>query len=117
MTRMHSSRTTLRPRLWSPIWTSVTLFGMLLALARTEAGTINAASASLSDVVSAINSASDGDTVIVPPGTASWTSAITITKGITLQGATTVTNTGKQNATATDLTVIEDDSPLNTNNS
>jgi hypothetical protein len=51
--------------------------------------TINAASCSQSDVQAAINTASDGDIVKVPPGTCKWTSTVTIPniKGISLQGA------------------------------
>src|SRR6266704_1133356 len=51
---------------------------------------INAASPSLVDVTTAIASAVDGDTVIVPAGTASWTGTLTITKGVSIIGATTV---------------------------
>ena len=39
------------------------------------------------DVQNAVNAASSGDTVIVPSGSATWTSTVTITKGIALQGA------------------------------
>ena len=60
-----------------------------------NAATINATSCSQNDVQTAINSASDGDTVIVPAGICTWTTihqntpAVTIpnTKGITLLGA------------------------------
>jgi len=89
--------------------------GALVSVAaQTNAATINAASPSLADVTSAVSSASDGDTVIVPAGTADWTSVLKITKGITLQGATTVSGTGTSSPTANDLTIIQDDSPLNT---
>lgn len=61
---------------------------LLLAVsARTEAAVINAADASLSAVQAAINSASSGDTVQVPAGTATWTSGITINNDISLIGA------------------------------
>lgn len=57
---------------------------------------INASSASYADVSNAISSASNGDTVKVPSGTETWTSLLTITKGITLQGngsaSTKITN-------------------------
>jgi hypothetical protein len=52
-----------------------------------EANIINATSPALSEVQSVINSAVDGDTVVIPAGTATWTSKMTITKAITLQGA------------------------------
>src|ERR1043166_293844 len=96
---------------------SMVAAGLVTTIAPADAATINAASASLADVTSAIALANDGDTVVVPAGNASWTSVLTITKGITLMGATTVTNAGTSNATASDLTIIRDDSPLNTNQS
>lgn len=76
----------------------------------TQAATVTAKSASLTDVSSAVASACDGDTVIVPEGTATWTSMLTITKGITLQGATTITGPSS-NPRMTDKTVILDDIP------
>ena len=74
--------------------------GILLpALNQAKGATIDAKSGSLADVSSAIASAHDGDTVVVPAGTASWTSTLSITKGITLRGA------------GYDATVILDDIP------
>lgn len=53
-----------------------------------SANIIQAASCSRADVQSAINSAQDGDTVLVPPGECTWSSAITIqNKTIVLMGA------------------------------
>jgi hypothetical protein len=81
---------------------AILITGIFLTVpTQAEGTTINAQSASLADVTSAIGSASDGDTVVVPAGTASWTSGLTITKGITLLGANA--NPGD------DLTVILDD--------
>jgi hypothetical protein len=61
-----------------------------------EAATINAASCSRSDVQSAIDSAGPGDTVVVPPGSATWTNSVSIDRGITLEGVgmdqTVITN-------------------------
>ena len=74
-------------------------------LGHAQAATINAASPSLVDVTAAIVSASDGDTVIVPAGTASWTLGLVVTKGITLMGQTT---TDPANKTAIDNTIIQD---------
>ncbi len=52
------------------------------------AKTVNAASCSSSAVQAAINSAAEGDTVIIPPGTCIWTSGVTISgKGITVNGS------------------------------
>ena len=70
-----------------------------------QATTFSAASPSLADVRAAIASAADGDTVIVPTGTAAWTSTLRITKAITIQGETT---TDIPNGTANDQTVIID---------
>src|SRR5262249_26084354 len=70
-----------------------------------EARIINASSPSLADVRAAIASAADGDTVIVPAGTAAWTSTLRIRKAITIQGQTT---TDIPNGTANDQTVIID---------
>jgi hypothetical protein len=61
---------------------------LVLAFARLEgATTINANSASQSDVAAAIASAANGDTVIVPAGTATWTQTLPVKKAITIQGA------------------------------
>ena len=62
------------------------------------AAILTSPSTSSTDVQNTINSASDGDTVIVLAGTSSWTSAVTINgKAITLQGsgtALTIINNG-----------------------
>jgi hypothetical protein len=49
--------------------------------------TITAASPSFADVSAAVSAAVSGDTVIVPAGSATWTSQLVITKGIILKGA------------------------------
>jgi len=67
--------------------------------AHARAATITATSASFKDVASAVSSAHDGDVVVVPAGTASWTTTLNIAKGITLEGA------------GNDKTVILDDLP------
>jgi hypothetical protein len=74
---------------------------LLTVITQVAAIPIDAKSVSLADVSSAIASAHDGDTVVVPAGSASWTSTLTITKGITLQGA------------SKNETVILDDIPRN----
>jgi hypothetical protein len=93
---------------------------------RADCATRNAASPQYSDVNFAVNgggpdssgvtfngAAADGDTVVIPVGIASWTSALIITHGITLQGQTVITgdHTTTPNMTAADYTVIQDDSP------
>lgn len=59
---------------------------LIIATARMDAATIAAASSSRADVATAITSASDGDTVTIPTGRSDWTSTLTISKAITLQG-------------------------------
>lgn len=63
--------------------------GCVLALVSTvQAATRTAASLSQVDVQKAVNEASDGDTVLLPAGTATWTSAVVVDgKFITIQGA------------------------------
>ena len=52
-----------------------------------RAATINAASVSQADVAAAITSAANGDTVVMPAGSATWTTGLDIRKAITLKGA------------------------------
>jgi hypothetical protein len=82
-------------------WVLVALLSAASSAA--QARIINAASPSLADVRRAINSAADGDTVMVPAGTAAWTSTVRITKGISLVGQTTTDPVAK---TANDQTII-----------
>jgi hypothetical protein len=85
---------------------------LLALLSETKGAIINAASASFADVTNAVNRAVDGDTVIVPAGTATWTSTLNLSKGITLQGQTTVNGAGTASPTVTDGTIILDDVPI-----
>src|SRR5215472_13340383 len=81
---------------------------------------IHAASPAQSAVITAINSASDVDTVVVPAGTAIWTAVLVLTKGITLQGATVVSGAGTSSPSVNasgGQTIIRDNTPLNTNQS
>jgi hypothetical protein len=78
---------------------------LFVASSAAQARIINAASPSLTDVRRAIASAVPGDTVIVPAGTAAWTSCLAITKSITIQGQTT---TNSDNGTASDQTILVD---------
>lgn len=80
---------------------AIAFFGQLTA----SAATITAASCASSDVQSAVNSALSGDTVVVPAGSCTWSTAVSIpsTKGLTLtcpSGSCIITgsmgvNTGK----------------------
>lgn len=60
---------------------------LFVAPASIKAAVITAASDSVVDVQAAVNSASPGDTVAVPAGSATWTTALVINEDITLQGA------------------------------
>ena len=77
----------------SPVLFAVCLWAVVSA-ATADAATIEAASCSQQDVQAAVDAASDGDTVLVPAGTATWTSpagnapSVRISKkAITVQGA------------------------------
>jgi hypothetical protein len=59
----------------------------LTALHSVSAKTVTAASPSLSDVSNAVNAASDGDTVLIPAGSAVWTSTLTVSKWLSIVGA------------------------------
>ena len=58
-----------------------------ILFSRAQAATITARSVSFTDVASAVGLAKDGDLVVVPAGTAGWTSTLTLAKGIQLEGA------------------------------
>ena len=66
-------------------------FALLLSLfpvVDASAATIQASSCSRDAVQSAINSARDGDIVVIPAGNCTWNSTVSISdKSITLQGA------------------------------
>jgi len=68
--------------------TPILVTGLFLVISvESEAAMIPAASCSQADVQAAINTASAGDTVQVPAGTAIWTSGLTLSKGIHLRGS------------------------------
>jgi hypothetical protein len=52
-----------------------------------QAHVITAASPSLADVRAAISAANEGDTIIIPAGTATWSSYLSITKSLSIIGA------------------------------
>jgi len=84
------------------VMVALVMFLSTFSDASLAANMIKARSISVADVDSAIASASDGDTVVLPTGTASWTSTVVLTKGITIEGA------------GNDKTVILDDIPVAT---
>jgi hypothetical protein len=112
--RMHAFRCRSANLCWKPL---LAIAGALIATHQVNGAKVNARSPALVDVQSAIALAKDGDIVAIPAGSADWSSVLTITKGITLLGATTVTNAGTQNPTLNDLTIIRDNTPLNTSQS
>jgi len=65
----------------------VIYFICLMFFSEAYAATIQAKSCSLTDVRNAVNEASRGDTVVVPPGSCNWNDTVTIQKAITLQGS------------------------------
>jgi hypothetical protein len=73
--------------------------------------TVHNSDGSEASVQACIRSAAEGDIVTVPAGTFSWTSRLDITKGITLQGATTIKGAGTSSPTITDVSIIKDDTP------
>src|SRR5436190_218798 len=72
--------------------------------------TVYNSNGSAANVQALHNLASEGDTIKIPAGTFSWTSRLNITKGITLQGATTIVGTTWSPA-VTDTTIIQDNTP------
>ncbi len=61
--------------------------GILFGACAASAATHPAKSPELADVQQALNAAAEGDIVVVPSGTATWKSTLTVTKNIKLEGA------------------------------
>jgi hypothetical protein len=66
---------------------SAVLLAACLLAVRANAATRTAATCSLTNVQNAINTASPGDTVVVPAGTCTWSTQAQISKPLTIQGA------------------------------
>lgn len=60
---------------------------LCVVIGHSQAATVNATSVSYTDVSSAVSRAANGDVVTVPAGTANWSTSLSISKAITLQGA------------------------------
>ena len=60
------------------------------------------------------NQAHDGDTITLPAGTFIWITGVSLTKGVTVSGQTTITGAGTANCTANDQTIIIDEKPRGT---
>ncbi len=84
-----------------------------LSAGRLGASTRTAASASYTDVSAAVSAAARGDTVLVPAGSATWSSTLTLTKGISLIGAgrdsTFITSGGVSVNISPDATAISNE--------
>ncbi|HLZ16357.1 MAG TPA: hypothetical protein VKQ08_04930, partial [Cyclobacteriaceae bacterium] len=65
------------------------LFGAWLGIFPIHAATYTSPTAAYSDVAATITAASAGDTVLIPAGSATWSSTLTISKSIYLIGAGT----------------------------
>jgi hypothetical protein len=74
---------------------NTTDYTIAFSVASAGGATINAASCSRTDVGNAVAAAVNGDTVQVPAGTCTWTSNLSLTKGVHLIGA----GIGKTNIT------------------
>src|SRR5215475_14898030 len=55
--------------------------------------------------------AHDGDTITLPAGTFIWITGVSLTKGVTVRGQTSITGAGTANCTANDQTIIIDETP------
>ena len=78
----------MKPR--SPVTSKrlLPIASLLFGLSVAQAATIPASSCSQAAVQTAVNAASDGDRVVVPAGTCTWTNAVSISnKTIILEGA------------------------------
>ena len=93
------------------LFTLSTLGGLSGFSAPRCGATVYDSDGSEASVRACIHSAADGDIVTLPAGTFSWTSGLDITKGITLQGQTTVSAAGTSNPAIKDATIIRDDIP------
>jgi hypothetical protein len=91
-------------------------FGLWSSVTKVYADTHTAASASYADVNAAVSAASRGDTVLVPGGSATWSSPLSLTKGISLKGAgqtsTIITGSGVLIAIAPDATAIANEETI-----
>jgi hypothetical protein len=86
-----TSQKTVRGLKTAKIIHLVTLLSVYLfceiCLTNVYAASISAKNCSYTDVQNAVNSASRGDTVTIPAGSCNWSSALNITKALTLKGA------------------------------
>jgi len=72
--------------------------------------TVYHSNGSVANVQALHNAALNGDTITLPAGRFSWTARLNITKGITIQGATTISGPAS-NPTINNGTIIQDNTP------
>ena len=86
--------------------------GLGISLLPAQAATRTAASPSYADVSTAIAASADGDTVNIPAGSATWTSALSLTKAITLMGAGSKSTTISANGITMMSVALTADKPV-----
>jgi uncharacterized membrane protein YgcG len=94
------------------LWPVAVIFVVLVG-GVASAKTVTAPSCELTDVQSAVNSASAGDTVVIPAGSCTWTGTLSITKSLTLTGSGTAKSGPTEFGAGTVTTVITDNSGTN----
>ena len=82
---------------------------LAIAFAPHSGATVYQSDGSDANVQSLNAVASDGDVITLPAGTFIWTAGVSLTKGLTIRGQTTVTGAGTASCTADDQTIIIDE--------
>ena len=80
-----------------------------IAFAPHSGATVYPSDGSEANVQSLATVASDGDVITLPAGTFIWTTGVSLTKGLTVSGQTTIADAGTANCTANDQTIIIDE--------
>src|SRR4051794_22720225 len=96
------------------VWQALIIL-LLTSAAAANAATITAASCSSTAVQAAINSAAGGDTVVIPDGSCTWTSGISIKgKGLIVRGSSSVGVTITNNVTTAPAISVSEDRTFHT---
>src|SRR5262245_35818096 len=85
-----------------------------IAFATHSGATVYSSDGSEANVQSLDKVASDGDVITLPAGTFTWHTGVSLTKGLTIRGQTTITGAGTANCIADDQTIIIDEKPRKT---
>ena len=88
--------------------------GLAFLAASNSFGTVWPSDGSEANVQSLNTIASAGDVITLPAGTFIWITGVSLTKGITVSGETTITGAGTSSCTANDQTIIIDEKPRDT---